>query len=54
MKGIAEDKNIIYIAAESLQSFVINKELNGEKSLHSERLSLKTAIILITFIIKHY
>lgn len=31
MKGIAEDKNIIYIAAESLQSFVINKELNGEE-----------------------
>ncbi|MBR7554377.1 LTA synthase family protein [Allobacillus sp. GCM10007491] len=31
MKGIAEDKNIIYIAAESLQSFVINKELHGEE-----------------------
>nr|WP_289036707.1 LTA synthase family protein [uncultured Allobacillus sp.] len=31
MKGIAEDKNIIYIAAESLQSFVINEKLHGEE-----------------------
>lgn len=28
--GIAEDKNIIFISAESVQSFVINNEVNGE------------------------
>ncbi len=31
MKGIAEGKNIIYISAESLQSFVINNTINGEE-----------------------
>jgi lipoteichoic acid synthase len=29
--GIAKDKNIIYISAESLQSFVINETINGEE-----------------------
>lgn len=29
--GIGEDKNIIFIFAESLQSFVINNDLNGEE-----------------------
>lgn len=28
--GVAEDKNIIFISAESLQTFVINNEVNGE------------------------
>lgn len=28
--GIAEDKNIIFISAESIQSFVINNDVNGE------------------------
>ncbi|KGP72960.1 LTA synthase family protein [Pontibacillus yanchengensis] len=31
LQGIAKDKNIIYISAESLQSFVINNKLNGEE-----------------------
>lgn len=29
--GIAEDKNVIFISAESLQSFVINNKVNGEE-----------------------
>ncbi|MRG86586.1 LTA synthase family protein [Salinibacillus xinjiangensis] len=29
--GIAKDKNIIYISLESVQSFVINKKINGEE-----------------------
>ena len=29
--GIAKDKNIIFISAESLQSFVINNEVNGQE-----------------------
>src|SRR5690625_4798901 len=29
--GIAEDKNIIFISAESIQSFVINNEVHGQK-----------------------
>lgn len=29
--GIAEDKNVIFIAAESLQNFVINETVNGEE-----------------------
>ncbi|TFJ93674.1 LTA synthase family protein [Lentibacillus salicampi] len=29
--GIAEDKNVIFISLESLQSFVINNEVNGEE-----------------------
>jgi phosphoglycerol transferase MdoB-like AlkP superfamily enzyme len=28
--GVAKDKNIIFISAESIQSFVINNEVNGE------------------------
>lgn len=28
--GVAEDRNIIFISAESIQSFVINNEVNGE------------------------
>ncbi len=31
MFGIAKDKNVIYISAESLQSFVINNTINGEE-----------------------
>ncbi|MYL33477.1 sulfatase-like hydrolase/transferase [Pontibacillus yanchengensis] len=31
LQGIAKDKNIIYISAESLQSFVINNKLNGKE-----------------------
>ncbi|MFD1171565.1 LTA synthase family protein [Oceanobacillus picturae] len=31
MFGVAEDKNVIFINAESLQSFVINNEVNGEE-----------------------
>ncbi|WP_188206158.1 LTA synthase family protein [Alkalibacillus aidingensis] len=31
LTGIAEDKNIIYIAFESAQSFIIDEELNGEE-----------------------
>src|SRR5699024_6764197 len=29
--GIAEDKNVIFISLESIQSFVINNEVNGEE-----------------------
>ncbi|WP_027963438.1 LTA synthase family protein [Halalkalibacillus halophilus] len=31
LTGVAEDKNIIYVALESVQSFVIDEELNGEE-----------------------
>lgn len=31
MFGVAEDKNVIFINAESLQQFVINNEVNGEE-----------------------
>ncbi|WP_369404861.1 LTA synthase family protein [Piscibacillus salipiscarius] len=31
LKGIAEGKNIVYIAVESMQQFVINREVNGEE-----------------------
>ncbi|SDB99286.1 Phosphoglycerol transferase MdoB [Pelagirhabdus alkalitolerans] len=31
MYGIAEDKNVIFVTLESLQSFVINNELHGEE-----------------------
>ncbi|QHS22755.1 LTA synthase family protein [Virgibacillus sp. MSP4-1] len=31
MKGIAKGKNIIYISAESVQNFVINRKVNGEE-----------------------
>ncbi|RYG74694.1 LTA synthase family protein [Lentibacillus lipolyticus] len=30
LKGIAEDRNVIFISAESIQSFVINNKVNGE------------------------
>ncbi|MFC0522616.1 LTA synthase family protein [Pontibacillus salicampi] len=31
LEGVAKDKNIIYISAESIQSFVINKKINGKE-----------------------
>ncbi|UJL44846.1 LTA synthase family protein [Virgibacillus sp. NKC19-16] len=31
LHGIAEDRNVIFISAESIQSFVINNEVNGEE-----------------------
>lgn len=31
LEGIAEGKNVIYISAESIQSFVINKKINGKE-----------------------
>lgn len=31
LKGIAEDRNVIFISAESIQSFVIENELHGEE-----------------------
>ncbi|SFD54058.1 Phosphoglycerol transferase MdoB [Lentibacillus persicus] len=31
LHGIAEDKNVIFITLESIQSFVINNEVNGEE-----------------------
>ncbi|SET62481.1 Phosphoglycerol transferase MdoB [Salinibacillus kushneri] len=31
LRGIAKDKNIIYISAESVQNFVINRKVNGEE-----------------------
>ncbi|PKR78991.1 hypothetical protein CEY16_04355 [Halalkalibacillus sediminis] len=31
LSGVAEGKNIVYIAAESMQDFVINEDLNGEE-----------------------
>lgn len=31
LEGIAKGKNVIYISAESIQSFVINKKLNGKE-----------------------
>jgi len=31
LEGIAKGKNVIYISAESLQSFVINKKVNGKE-----------------------
>ncbi|WP_100010659.1 LTA synthase family protein [Lentibacillus sediminis] len=31
MHGVAEDKNVIFISAESIQSFVINNNVNGEE-----------------------
>ncbi|HLR62408.1 MAG TPA: LTA synthase family protein [Lentibacillus sp.] len=31
LHGIAEDKNVIFISLESIQSFVINNEVNGEE-----------------------
>ncbi|ASK63198.1 hypothetical protein CFK37_14100 [Virgibacillus phasianinus] len=30
MFGVAKDRNVIFISAESMQNFVINKEVNGE------------------------
>ncbi len=30
LKGIAEDRNVIFISAESIQSFVINNKVNGQ------------------------
>ncbi|MBP1971764.1 phosphoglycerol transferase MdoB-like AlkP superfamily enzyme [Virgibacillus natechei] len=32
LEGVAEDKNVIFITAESIQSFLINEEVNGQET----------------------